>query len=205
MQRNTILNVAELCAALFILYPKKLVVQLSRQVVTFKTTILKFDKQGEKTGWTYIKIPSATAEQLKPGNKKAFRVRGFLDNYQFEKISLIPLGGGDFILALNATIRKALRKTTGATVLVKMETDERQPEPPPEFIECLKDEPRALTAFSALKKSHQNYFINWMNTAKTDETKAKRIAYAVDALSQGLGFGGMMRKIKQDRQDLFPG
>jgi hypothetical protein len=91
-------------------------------MITFKTTILKFDQQGEKTGWIYIKIPSAIAEQLKPGTKKAFRVKGFLDNYAFERISLIPLGGGDFILALNATIRKAIRKTTGATLSVKMES-----------------------------------------------------------------------------------
>ena len=39
-------------------------------MVHFITTILKFDKQGEKTGWTYIEIPADIAEQLKPNNKK---------------------------------------------------------------------------------------------------------------------------------------
>jgi hypothetical protein len=174
-------------------------------VVTFKATISKFGEQGEKTGWIYIKVPAAIAIQLKPGNKKSFRVKGFLDNYAFEKTSLLPLGEGDFILALNATMRKAIRKTTGATLSVKMETDERQPEPPPEFIECLKDEPGAFTAFSKLTNAYQNYFINWINSAKTDITKAKRIAHAVNALSKGLGFGGMMRKLKQDSQDSLPG
>ena len=48
-------------------------------MVSYSTTILKFDEQGEKTGWTYIVIPSAIAQKLKPGNKKSFRVKGKLD------------------------------------------------------------------------------------------------------------------------------
>lgn len=121
-----------------------------------------------------------------------------LDDYAFEKISLVPFGGGDYIMALNATMRKGFRKSTGATLLVKMELDERSPEPPPEFIESLKDEPDSFNAFNKLPKSHQHYFINWIRSAKTDETKAKRIAQAVNALLQGLGFGEMIRKGTSD-------
>ena len=44
-------------------------------MIKFTATILKFDKQGEKTGWTYIIIPSEMAQQLYPGNKKSFRVK----------------------------------------------------------------------------------------------------------------------------------
>lgn len=43
--------------------------------VQFTTTIHKFDKQGEKTGWTYFEIPADLAQKLKPGNKKSFRVK----------------------------------------------------------------------------------------------------------------------------------
>ncbi len=46
-------------------------------MLKFTTTIKKFDKQGEKTGWTYIEIPAAIAQQLNPENRKSFRVKGF--------------------------------------------------------------------------------------------------------------------------------
>src|SRR3954468_13726228 len=93
-------------------------------MIRFTTTILKFDEQGEKTGWTYILIPAALAQKLKPGNKKSFRIKGKLDDYAFKQLALIPMGEGDFILPLNATIRKAIGKRKGATVVVQMLVDE---------------------------------------------------------------------------------
>jgi len=45
-------------------------------MIQFIVTIHRFEKQGEKTGWTYIEIPVDIAEKLKPGSKKSFRVLG---------------------------------------------------------------------------------------------------------------------------------
>ncbi|HVG14148.1 MAG TPA: DUF1905 domain-containing protein, partial [Chitinophagaceae bacterium] len=87
-------------------------------MVQFTTTIQKFDQQGDKTGWTYITIAAEQAQALIPGNKKAFRVKGFLDVHPFEGISLIPMGGGDFIMALNAPLRKRIKKGCGDHVKV---------------------------------------------------------------------------------------
>lgn len=171
-------------------------------MVQFTATIQKFEKQGEKTGWTYIEIPEKTALQLKPANKKAFRVKGLLDAFAFEGLSLVPMGGGNFILALNATIRKGIGKTKGAIVKVQLEVDDKPVLPPPELLECLADEPAALQLFNSLAKSHQNYFTKWIESAKTDETKAKRIAQAVTALSRKMDFGEMIRAAKKDRNDL---
>ena len=79
-------------------------------MIEFTTTIKQFDKQGEKTGWTYIDIPSDIAEKLMPGNRKGFRVKGKLDSFPFKGVALLPMGGGNFILTLNADIRKGIRK-----------------------------------------------------------------------------------------------
>ena len=57
-------------------------------MIKFITTILKFDKQGEKTGWTYIEIPAILAEQLLPGSKKSFRVKGKLDEHTIQQVRL---------------------------------------------------------------------------------------------------------------------
>src|SRR6059058_6171760 len=104
-------------------------------MVQFTATIKKFDKQGEKTGWTYIDVPAVIAEKLQPGNKKGFRVKGKLDNFSFSMIALLPMGGGDFIMTINAAIRKGIKKQKGATVQVKMETDTNEIKPPEDLIE----------------------------------------------------------------------
>lgn len=166
-------------------------------MVEFTATIKKFKDQGEKTGWTYIDIPAAIAQKLNPNNKKGFRVKGKLDNYQFSMIALLPMGGGNFIMALNASMRKGMKKQKGATVNVKMEVDSNEIRPPEELIECLQDEPDALKYFYSLTKGHQNYFTNWINSAKTDPTKAKRIAATLNALNKQWDFGQMLRAMKK--------
>ena len=168
-------------------------------MIRFTATIQRFDDQGEKTGWTYIFIPKALAEKLEPGNRRGFRVKGRLDDYDFEKIALIPMGGGDFILTLNATIRKAIKKQKGATVEVQMEVDKSEIKPPMELLECLADEPEALAYFKSLTKGHQNYFTNWINSAKTEPTKAKRIAATIDAMVRKWDFGQMIRAMQAKR------
>src|ERR1700761_5835541 len=168
-------------------------------MVEFTATILKFGQQGEKTSWTYIVVTEAIAQKIKPGNKKSFRVKGKLDDYAFKALALLPMGDGSFILVLNATIRKAIGKSKGAKLKVCIEADNAILKPPAELIECLKDEPDALAFFNALTKGHQNYFSNWIKAAKTEPTKAKRIAQSVNALSKGWAFNIMLRMQKKER------
>jgi hypothetical protein len=172
-------------------------------LVQFTTTILQFAKQGEKTGWSYIHIPALIAEQLKPGNKKSFRVKGRLDNYEIRGISLMPMGEGNFIMALKASLRKAIKKNRGAKLIVQLQVDNVAPKPPVELIECLTDEPDAYAFFKELSRSHRNYYSNWIKAAKTDATKARRIAHCVEALCRRFDFGQMMRLIKKNKED-FP-
>ena len=162
-------------------------------MIRFTAPMLKFDKKGEKTGWTYIEIPAVLAQKLKPGNKQSFRVKGTLDNFSFKQTALLPMGGGDFILPLNAAIRKSIRKRQGATLAVTMAVDDTPVQLSTDMLECLADEPKALAHFKSLPKSHQNYFSKWIESAKTEPTKAKRIAQAINALAQGWGFAEMIR------------
>ena len=167
-------------------------------MVQFSAIIKRFASQGEKTGWTYIDVPSAIAEKLLPGNKKGFRVKGKLDEHDFSMIALLPMGGGDFILTLNASIRKAIKKQKGDTLKVKMQVDTNEIKPPADLMECMKDEPNALAHFNSLTKGHQNYFTNWINSAKTEPTKAKRIAATINALEKRWDFGQMLRTMKKE-------
>jgi hypothetical protein len=83
----------------------------------------RFEKQGEKTGWTYIEIPADIAQKIKPGNKKEFKVKGKLDKHPVKRVSLLPIGGGIFIMPVNAAMRKAIGKRHGAMVKVQLEAD----------------------------------------------------------------------------------
>lgn len=172
-------------------------------MIQFTTTILQFGEQGEKTGWSYIHIPASLAQRLKPGNKKSFRVKGKLDHYEIKGISLMPMGDGDFIMALKASLRKAIKKNKGAKLIVQLEVDTNRPKPPEELMECLKDEPEALAFFKQLSFFHQNYFSNWIKSAKTDSTKARRIAQCVDALCRKFDFGKMLRYLKKNKEDFL--
>ncbi len=169
-------------------------------MISFTTTIMKFGQQGEKTGWTYILIPAEWAQKLYPANKKSFRVKGKLDQYPIKAVALLPMGEGDFIMPLNATMRKGIKKQKGAALHVQLQVDTDEIKPSAEFLECLADEPVALANFTGLPKGHQNYFSKWIESAKTDATKAKRIAHAVRFLSLGASFGEMIRALKKEKE-----
>ena len=170
-------------------------------MVRYTTTIHRFDKQGEKTGWTYIEIPADIAQKLKPGNKKEFKVKGKLDAHIIKRVSLLPMGGGKFIMALNASLRKAIGKRKGAMLKVQLEADDSPFIFNADFLECMNDEPIAKEFFQTLTGSHQRYFSKWIDDAKTLPTKAKRIALAVTALTKKQGYPEMIRS--QQKKNLL--
>jgi bacteriocin resistance YdeI/OmpD-like protein/uncharacterized protein DUF1905 len=170
-------------------------------MIQFTTVLKKFGEQGEKTGWTYIEIPIDLAEKLKPDNKRSFRVKGKLDDFAIKSVALIPIGGGKFIMAVNATMRKGIGKRKGAMLKVQLEVDNKKLERSKELMACLADEPKALSFFKTLPPSHQHYYSKWIDDAKTEQTKAKRIAQAVNALSKGLHYGLMARALKENKDE----
>lgn len=170
-------------------------------MVQFTATILQFADQGEKTGWSYIEVAADIAQKLKPGNKKTFRVKGKLDNYAISDVALMPMGGGSFILPINADMRKGTGKRKGAMLKVKLEVENKAKPISGELLDCLADEPKALAHFKTLTPGHQRYFSNYITTAKTDPTRSKRIAQCVTALAKQMDYGEMIRALKKERGD----
>jgi hypothetical protein len=168
-------------------------------MVEFTTMILQFAEQGEKTGWTYIEIPADIAQQLKPGNKKSFRVKGMLDALPVSGMALMPMGEGNFIMALKAEVRKGIHKHAGAMLQVRLEADnDFKVEMPDDLQECFDFEPEAWEFFNSLAKSHREYFIRWINDAKTSETRAKRIINTVNAMLRKWSYSEMLRAMRKD-------
>lgn len=166
-------------------------------MIQFTTTIHKFARQGEKTGWTYIEISASQAKKLKPDTKVSFRVKGSLDSFKIKQIALLPMGEGHFIMPLNAAMRKATGKKLGDKLKVSLEADDSEFAFSEDFIACLQDDPVAYDFFQTLSGSHQKYFSKWIDSAKTSFTKTKRIVMAVTALSKKQGYPDMIRANKR--------
>jgi sugar phosphate isomerase/epimerase len=162
-------------------------------MVQFTTTIQQFAEKGEKTGWSYITIPADLAEKLKPGFKKSFRVKGKLDNYSISQQALLPMGNGEFILPLKTSVRKAINKNKAAMLRVVLELDLKPLEVSSELMECMTDSPVAEKKFRSLPHSHQMYYSNWIESAKTVNTKAKRIGLTILAMEKNLSYAEMLK------------
>jgi hypothetical protein len=168
-------------------------------MVIFTVIIKQFAEQGEKTGWTYIEVPADVAQELVPGNRKSFRVKGKLDQFAIAGVALLPMGAGNFILPLNASMRKGTHKKKGGMLKVQLAVDTKPLTAPAGFTECLDDEPKAKAFFNQLKLSHRNYFLKWMGGVKSEEAVAGRIAQVITALSHEQDFVTMIRSHKANK------
>jgi uncharacterized protein YdeI (YjbR/CyaY-like superfamily) len=87
---------------------------------------------------------------------------------------------------LDRLIREAADLAKGAPAPRKAK---HAPKPPPElhpeFAAALAKAPRARAAFDSFSPSAQRDYLEWVSEAKQDATRAKRIATAVEWLSEG--------------------
>lgn len=171
-------------------------------MTTFTATLLRMGQNGEKTGWTYFYVPNAVTDLLSLGQKTSFRVKGLLDDFPIKLVALLPMGdtgeaeNASFIIPVNAAMRRGIGKEAGATVRVILALDSDPLPQSDDLLLCLEDEPDALASFNKLPPGHRNYYVKWIESAKTPVTKAKRIAQTLTAMTQSLSYGEMMRANK---------
>jgi hypothetical protein len=168
-------------------------------MIKFTALLEKFGKKGEKTGWTYFVIRSEQTKKINPGVKTSFRVKGKLDAFPIKGVAIIPMGEGDFIMPVNAAMRKGIKKQKGEKVLVQLELDKAPLKINADFLACIADDKKAKTFFDKLPKSHQNYYSKWIDSAKTDETKAKRIAQSINGFRMNMNYPEMLRYYKANK------
>lgn len=171
-------------------------------MVNLTTIIEKFNKQGEKTGWTYVFIPFDIAEKINPKVKKSYRVKGKIDSTPIKQMALIPMGNGDFIIPLKADLRKKIKKQKGEKIKLSIELDNSEFKVSSDLLECLKEDKSAEKFFKAITPGHQNYYSKWIDEAKTIETKSKRIAQALEGFKMKMGFPEMLRHFKAQKDKL---
>lgn len=139
-----------------------------------------------KGGWTYARVPEIPQDKRNPFGW--VKVRGSVDGVEFKKYHLMPMGDGRLFLPVKAEIRKKIKKEAGDTVHVILYLDDEPLEVPEEMLECLKDEPKAYQFFETLSEGERKYYIDWIYSAKQEETKIERMAKAVNSLAKGKKF-----------------
>jgi hypothetical protein len=129
---------------------------------------------------TFLLVPFSVPEVF--GTKAQLRIRGTLNGFPF-KGTFAPYGGKHY-LGITRELRKKAGISTGDAVHVKFERDtERILELPEDFRKALDLVPHAREFFDKSSYTNRKEYINWVETAKRQETRDSRIEKAIDRLS----------------------
>lgn len=152
-----------------------------KPLVNKKYILEKFHGKG---GWTFARIPEIIQNKDTPFGW--VKVKGTIDGYEIRKYHLMPMGNGNLFLPVKAEIRKKIKKQEGDWVHVVLYPDNEPLEVPEELQLCLYDEPKAHHFFNTLSESEKKFYIQWVYSAKKEETKIDRLAKTINRLAKGL-------------------
>lgn len=138
---------------------------------TFKTTILR------EEGMCAIPL---TFDPKPVFGKVRAPVKVTLNGYTFR--STIAAMGGDPFIPFRASHREAAGLAGGETLEVRLEldTEKREVKPPADLVKALEAAPPAWARWQELSYTHQREHAEAVEEAKSPETRARRIARAVE-------------------------
>ncbi|BDI22676.1 YdeI/OmpD-associated family protein [Herbiconiux sp. L3-i23] len=135
---------------------------------------------GNTTG---IEVPPEVVESFGAG--KRVPVTATINGYSYR--STVAPYRGPYMLSLSAENRAGAGVAAGDEVEVDLELDTapREVEVPPDLAAALADAPAAVDFFGSLSPSQKKAFTVWITEAKKPETRASRVATAVEMLTEG--------------------
>lgn len=142
---------------------------------TFEAIIIEAPRGG-----AYIEIPFDFEEFYQ---QKRIKVKAIFDMVEYRG-SLVKMKTDCHILGIPKAIREKLNKQIGDTVFVQVEKDEevRVIELPSNFESMLHQNKDTLSFWKKLSYSNQKKYVNWITSAKKEETKLKRLTLAIEKL-----------------------
>jgi len=145
--------------------------------VTFETTLTAM---GNNTG---IVVPPELIERLGAGKRPSVSVD--LNGHVYR--TTVGVMSGQQLVGVSAAIRKATGLSGGdpITVTLTLETAPREVVVPDDFAAALRAAPGTQAFFDGLSNSVQRFHIDNINGAKSDDTRARRIAKSVDLFRAG--------------------
>ncbi len=116
---------------------------------------------------------------------KRFPVVATVNGYNWR--TTISRMRGEFLLGLNRAVRQEAGVEAGDTVEVELELDTapREVEVPEALANALAEDSGASAAFERLTYTHRKEYARWIDEAKRDETRQRRVTQALERLRQG--------------------
>src|SRR5262245_26427583 len=112
-------------------------------------------------------------------NKKSEKAMG--DYGRITSLDDLPKGK-----ILLQQINEATRLNAAGVKVPKAKTKAKKPlEVPPYFLVALRKNKAALATFDNFSPSHKREYVEWITEAKTEETRQRRIATALEWLAEG--------------------
>jgi hypothetical protein len=141
----------------------------------FSTTLFQ---SGNNTG---IEVPPELVERLGAGKRPPVLVT--VNGFRYP--STIASMGGRFLIPFSSDKRAATGLAGGDAIEVELELDAapRVIEPTPDLAEALAANPDAAAAWERLAPSHRKAHVTAIEGAKAAETRARRVAAAVEKLA----------------------
>ena len=129
---------------------------------------------------TGIEVPDDIVAALDAGKRPAVRVT--VNGHTWR--STVAVMGGRNLVGVSAENRAAAGVSAGDVIDVELvlDTETREVEVPADLEAALTANPDAAAAFAALSYSNKSRHVLSIEGAKTDETRARRIAKAVSDL-----------------------
>jgi hypothetical protein len=116
---------------------------------------------------------------------KRFAVVATVNGYTWR--TSVARMGGEFLVGLNRQVREAAGVAAGDTVDVELalDTASREVEVPAALASALDADPEARAKFDALAFTHRKEYARWIEEAKREETRARRVEQALEMLRAG--------------------
>ena len=152
--------------------------QMRNSRLRFRTTILQNDKTA-----TGIRIPDEVMAALGAGKKPPVRVT--INGFSYR--STVATVDGQPMVGLSAENRAATGTKGGdeVDVDIELDTSPRELVVPPELAAALDAEPPARATFDRLSYTNRQWHVLQVTTAKTDETRQRRLEKSIAALREG--------------------
>jgi hypothetical protein len=146
--------------------------------MTFRTTVLL----GGKTA-TGLQVPDEVMDALGAGKRPAVKITVAGHTYR----TTVAARGGMFMVPLSAENRTAANVRAGdeVDVTIELDTEPRVVTVPDDLTDALKEDSQASQNFEQMAFTHRNEYVRWVESAKRDETRQRRVAEAVTALHDG--------------------
>jgi len=104
--------------------------------------------------------------------------------------SLAPMGDGIYIVGVKKEIREKINKNVGDMIEVEIfeDTEPRIVDVPKDFEKALKKGKGTWEIFEKFAYTHKKEYVRWINEAKKEKTRLRRIDKAVIMISKGEKF-----------------